>query len=57
MPRDTAAFAGRAAEHAVMRALFPHDATRRRFLAAVSASTALATIDQFLPLGAARALA
>ena len=49
--------AARAADGAIMRALFPRDATRRRFLAAVGASTALAAIDHFLPLGAARALA
>ena len=33
----------------VMRALFPQDATRRAFLKAVGASTALAAIAQFLP--------
>jgi nitrate/nitrite transport system substrate-binding protein len=35
---------------AVMRALFPQDATRRAFLKTVGASTALAAISQFLPL-------
>src|SRR5258708_39958824 len=38
---------------AVMRAVFPHDATRRAFLKAVGASTALAALSQFFPLGAA----
>jgi len=38
---------------AVMRKIFPHDATRREFLKAVGASTALAAISQFFPLGTA----
>src|SRR5436309_1837178 len=38
---------------AVMRAVFPHDATRRVFLKAVGASTALAALSQFFPLGTA----
>jgi nitrate/nitrite transport system substrate-binding protein len=38
---------------AVMRAVFPHDATRRAFLKLVGASTALAALSQFFPLGAA----
>src|SRR6266852_3611955 len=38
---------------AVMRAMFPKDAARRAFLKAVGASTALATLSQFFPLGAA----
>lgn len=41
----------RAVESAVVRALFPEDATRRGFLKAVGASTALAAISQILPLG------
>jgi nitrate/nitrite transport system substrate-binding protein len=48
------ALAVRAVDQAVMRALFPNDATRRRFLSAVGSSTALAAIAQFFPLGAAR---
>ena len=36
-----------------MRALFPKDNTRRAFLTAVGASTALAAVAQFLPIGAA----
>src|SRR5215813_8926276 len=35
---------------AVMRAVFPRDASRRAFLRAVGASTALAAISQFFPL-------
>ena len=38
---------------AVMRALFPQDSSRRAFLRAVGASTALAAISQFFPLGMA----
>jgi nitrate/nitrite transport system substrate-binding protein len=38
---------------AVMRAVFPHDPTRRAFLNSVGASTALAALSQFFPLGAA----
>jgi hypothetical protein len=43
----------RVVEGAVMRALFPKDNTRRAFLTAVGASTALAAVAQFLPIGAA----
>jgi nitrate/nitrite transport system substrate-binding protein len=38
---------------AVLRAMFPKDAARRAFLKSVGASTALAAISQFLPLGTA----
>jgi nitrate/nitrite transport system substrate-binding protein len=38
---------------AVMRAMFPKDAARREFLKAVGASTAMAAISQFFPLGTA----
>ena len=41
---------------AVVRALFPQDATRRAFLKLVGASTALAAISQFLPLKSATEL-
>ena len=51
---DTEALAGRAVEQAVMRALFPRDGERRRFLKAVGANTALAAIAQVFPLAAAR---
>ncbi len=37
----------------VLRAMFPQDATRRAFLKSVGASTALAAISQFFPLGTA----
>lgn len=37
-------------EQAVVRALFPQDALRRRFLSAVGASTAMAAISSALPL-------
>ncbi|WP_088346558.1 MULTISPECIES: CmpA/NrtA family ABC transporter substrate-binding protein [Rhodomicrobium] len=43
----------RPVEGAVMRALFPSDIDRRNFLRAVGASTALAAISQFFPLGTA----
>jgi nitrate/nitrite transport system substrate-binding protein len=51
---DTDALSSRVVEQAVVRALFPNDATRRRFLRAVGAGTALAAISHFFPLGAAR---
>ena len=38
---------------AVMRAMFPKDAARRAFLKSVGASTALAALSQFFPLGTA----
>jgi nitrate/nitrite transport system substrate-binding protein len=38
---------------AVMRAMFPQDAARRKFLQALGASTALAAVSQFFPLKAA----
>lgn len=44
----------RLVEGAVMRALFPHDAERRRFLQAVGASTALAAVSSLFPLGFAK---
>ena len=37
-----------------MRALFPHDGTRRRFIRAVGGSTALAAISALFPLAAAK---
>ena len=51
------ALSRRVLESAAMRALFPHDATRRRFLAAVGASTAYAAVSTFLPFGALEAMA
>jgi nitrate/nitrite transport system substrate-binding protein len=44
---------GRVVQGAVMRAMFPRDVERRSFLRGVGASTALAAIAQFFPLGAA----
>src|SRR6267142_4112027 len=40
----------------VMRAMFPKDAARRAFLKSVGASTALAALSQFFPLGTATEL-
>ncbi|MBY0265122.1 MAG: ABC transporter substrate-binding protein [Burkholderiales bacterium] len=51
---DTEALGNRVVEAAVMRALFPHDATRRRFLNAVGASTAMAAVSTFFPMGMAK---
>ncbi|MEW6677978.1 MAG: CmpA/NrtA family ABC transporter substrate-binding protein [Pseudomonadota bacterium] len=47
----------RAVESAVVRALFPEDQTRRAFLQAVGAGTALAAISAFFPLDAMKAMA
>jgi nitrate/nitrite transport system substrate-binding protein len=41
---------------AVMRAMFPRDAARRAFLKTLGASTALAALSQFFPLGTATEL-
>ncbi|MFC3694120.1 CmpA/NrtA family ABC transporter substrate-binding protein [Chenggangzhangella methanolivorans] len=43
----------RVVESAVMRALFPQDATRRAFLAAVGAGTAIAAVNALFPLATA----
>ncbi|MEK7731371.1 MAG: ABC transporter substrate-binding protein, partial [Planctomycetota bacterium] len=53
-PADDDGRASRMVDAAVVRALFPDDATRRGFLKAVGAGTALAAISQFFPLAAAR---
>ncbi len=45
---------GGVVESAILRALFPQDVTRRHFLNAVGASTAMAAIADALPLGFAR---
>lgn len=47
---DSEMLGNRVVEAAVMRALFPHDATRRRFLNAVGASTAMAAISALFPI-------
>jgi len=44
----------RVVESAVMRALFPRDEARRRFLQAVGAGTAWSAISAFFPLAAAK---
>jgi nitrate/nitrite transport system substrate-binding protein len=47
----------RVIEAAVMRALFPKDAERRRFLKAVGASAAFAAVSSLIPFGALEAMA
>ena len=54
---DPEALGNRAIESALVRALFPRDATRRAFLRAVGRSTALAAVSQFVPIGALQAMA
>jgi len=53
-PCDSDAIGNRAVESAVMRALFPHAETRRRFLSAVGSSTALAAMASLFPVAAAK---
>jgi hypothetical protein len=47
----------RVIQSTVMRALFPQDAERRRFLRSVGASTAWAAISSLIPFGALEAMA
>jgi len=47
----------RVVQSVVMRALFPQDAERRRFLSAVGASTAWAAISSLIPFGTLEAMA
>ena len=54
LPTGSEATTRRVVDAAVMRALFPQDATRRGFLQAVGASTAMAAIASLFPLAAAR---
>jgi nitrate/nitrite transport system substrate-binding protein len=54
---DIEALNRRVVESAVMRALFPHDGVRRRFLRGVGASTAYAAVASFFPFGALEAMA
>ena len=54
---DSDSLNGRVIQSAVMRALFPRDAERRRFLRAVGASTAMAAVSSFVPMGALEAMA
>ncbi|MFT4174039.1 MAG: CmpA/NrtA family ABC transporter substrate-binding protein [Rhodocyclaceae bacterium] len=51
------AISRRALESAVMRALFPQDGARRRFLSAVGRGTAMAAIGSIFPFGALEAMA
>ncbi len=51
---DSDALGDRSVETAVMRALFPHEPTRRRFLSAVGRTTALAAVSSLFPLAAAK---
>ncbi len=54
---DVDALNSRVVQTAVMRALFPHDGERRKFLSAVGASTAWAAISSLVPFGALEAMA
>src|SRR5712692_7886676 len=54
---DIEALNSRAIESALVRALFPVDTTRRRFISAVGAGTVLAAISSVLPIGAIQAMA
>ena len=47
----------RTLESAIMRAVFPEDGERRRFLQAVGRSTALAALSSVFPFGALEAMA
>lgn len=50
-------YSDRLVETTLLNAMFPQAATRRTFLRAVGASTALAATSQFFPLGTMKALA
>jgi nitrate/nitrite transport system substrate-binding protein len=54
---DAEARSGPALRAAAMRALFPRDAERRRFLQAVGASTAAAAVSSLFPFAALEAIA
>ncbi|MHB1668460.1 CmpA/NrtA family ABC transporter substrate-binding protein [Thiomonas sp.] len=54
---DAQQLSRRAIETAVMRAIFPNDGERRRFLRAVGRNTALAALSQLVPFGALEAMA
>jgi nitrate/nitrite transport system substrate-binding protein len=57
---ETAAFeqySNEFVEASLVRALFPHDAVRRRFLRAVGRHSAMAAIGSVLPLGSLQAMA
>ena len=50
--RDTEGFSREFIEATLVKALFPHEPLRRRFLQAVGANAARAAIASLLPLGA-----
>jgi nitrate/nitrite transport system substrate-binding protein len=54
---DAETLAHQTVESAMVRALFPDDRARRRFLGAVGVNTAMAAIASVLPIGAMQALA
>lgn len=54
---EAEALNSRVIQSTVMRALFPQDAERRRFLRSVGASTAWAAISSVIPFGALEAMA
>ncbi|MEC5400094.1 CmpA/NrtA family ABC transporter substrate-binding protein [Uliginosibacterium sp. H1] len=54
---DTEAMTRRTLESAVMRAIFPDDNQRRKFLRAVGSGTALAAVSSLFPFGALEAMA
>jgi len=54
---EEAAFQRRMLASAAMRAIFPDDLQRRRFLTAVGAGAALAALSSFMPFGALEAMA
>src|SRR5258708_24657303 len=54
---DPAILGCRVLHAAALKALFPHDGVRRRFLRAVGATTAAAAVAEFLPPGALNAMA
>src|SRR5450755_2374481 len=54
---DPEVLSQRFVESSLVRALFPLDATRRRFIQAVGTNTAMATISSVLPIGALTAMA
>jgi nitrate/nitrite transport system substrate-binding protein len=56
-PNDIDALNSRVIQSAVMRAVFPQDSERRRFLTAVGASTAWAALSSLVPFGALEAMA
>lgn len=57
VPQGQEASINRLVESSIVRAMFQTDASRRRFLKAVGASTTLAAISSLFPLGAAQVFA